>query len=134
MNLIVIEGRLAKDPDTRYYNNDFTVCNFDVAVSRSRKEKDGKKETDYFKCSAFGKQAETIEKYFKKGNVINVIGKMQNKKYIDKDGNKRDGWTVQVSEFNFGLTNKAGTVNESSEQIQNEYEPIESVTDDDMPF
>lgn len=81
MNKVLISGRLTKDVELRY-SNDTAVARFTVAVNRN------KEETDFIPCVAFGKSAETIDKYCIKGSRIVVDGRIQTGSYVKKDGTK----------------------------------------------
>ena len=79
MNLVVLHGRLAKDVESRYSQSATPVAigNFSIAVKKDF-AKQGEQDTDFFNCVAFGKTAENIQKYFKKGDGIIVKGRLQN--------------------------------------------------------
>lgn len=142
MNCINIHGRLTRDPETKYYNGDKTVCKISVAVDRSFKDRDGNAVTDFFNCVCFGKRAEVIEKYFNKGDGISIWGEMQNNRYDDKDGNKRDGWQVQIEKFDFELSRKSDNAQSSTRNTGNANSPIpdgfypidENSEDEELPF
>lgn len=94
MNQITIMGRLTRDPEVKTVgNSDLTLCNFSVAVDR---EYSKEKEVDFFDCVAFRGTANFIGKWFKKGKAIAIVGRMQSRKWTDKDGNKRTSWEVVV--------------------------------------
>ena len=84
MNKTILIGRLTKDPDIRYTesNEPMAVCRFNIAVDRRGKEK----AADFPSCVSFGKNAENISKYFKKGNKIALIGHIQTGSYEGKNG------------------------------------------------
>lgn len=89
MNVVTMMGRLTKDVGLQYYgNNNTAVARFSIAVQRNFKDKDGKYGADFINCQAFGKTAETIEKYFHKGSRILAIGEWRTGNYTDKNGNK----------------------------------------------
>ena len=84
MNSVVLIGRLTKDVDIRYSNNQTAVGRFSLAVDRHDKDKN----CDFINCIAFGKSAENLEKYVKKGNKVAISGRIQTGSYTNKDGNK----------------------------------------------
>ena len=135
MNCINIHGRLTRDVDISYTNSDkpLAIAKFSIAVDRGFKDKNGNRQTDFFNCISFGGQAETIDKYFKKGNGITVQGEMQNNRYEGKDGKMRDKWEIKVDKFDFELSKK---IEESPSKTTDEpYYPIdENVKDEDLPF
>ena len=84
MNSVVLIGRLTKDVDLRYSNNNTAVGRFSLAVDRHDKDKN----CDFINCIAFGKSAENLEKYVKKGNKVAISGRIQTGSYTNKEGNK----------------------------------------------
>ncbi len=136
MNSIIIHGRLTRDPETKFYDGDKSVCKISVAVDRSFKDKDGKPVTDYFNCTCFGKRAETIDRYFKKGAGIIIRGEMQNNRY-EKDGKMIDGWQIKINEFDFGSPSKKDS-SQSAPPDSNApvgFTPVDETTDDEeLPF
>lgn len=87
MNSVNLVGRLARDPDVKYTNGGTTIARFTVAVDR-RFKSEGGPTADFPSVVAFGKTAEFIEKYFKKGQRIGIAGRIQTGSYDDKDGKK----------------------------------------------
>ena len=86
-------GRMVKDTEIKQTSNNSKLCSFTIAVDRRFKDKDGNRQADFINCLAWGKNAEFIGKYFKKGSKIAVIGSIQTRTYADKDGK-----TVYVTE------------------------------------
>ena len=88
MNKVILKGRLVRDPEIRYTAGaeSKAVAKFTIAVDRPRK-KDGESQADFIPCTAFGKTAEMIEKYFRKGQEILLEGRWQTGNY-EKDGHK----------------------------------------------
>ena len=83
------------------YINDLCISTISLAVSRNRKNKEGKYESDFFTVKALGKTGEFVEKYFKKGMKIGIRGKIQNENWTDKDGQKRHRDVIVADEINF---------------------------------
>lgn len=100
MNLIVIKGRLVRDPELRTTQSGISVCNATVAVDRSYK-RDGEPDADFFDCVFWKQGAEFVSKYFTKGKEILVQGSMQSRKYQDKNGNNRVAWEIQNAHAEF---------------------------------
>ena len=96
MNQIVIKGRLTRDPEVRYTQSGKMVCNFDVAVNR----RFDNETADFFRCQAWSKTGEFVQKYFVKGQEILLSGEMQSNA-VDKDGEKRIYWSVNVQIVDF---------------------------------
>ena len=95
MNKIILMGRLTRDAEM--YGQKTKVSRFTLAVDRNY----GENETDFFNCVSFGKQAEFVEKYLKKGIKVLVTGSLQNNSYEDKDGNKVSGVQIITSDIEF---------------------------------
>jgi single-strand DNA-binding protein len=102
LNHISIAGRLTKDPELRRTNTGVAVTSFTVAVDRDFKEKNGEKETDFIECVAWRNTAEFVEKYFSKGKMAIVAGRLQIRSWTDKDGNKRKTAEVVADNVYFG--------------------------------
>lgn len=102
MNKLTLVGRLSKDVETRYSQgaNPTAISRTSIAVDRKIK-RDGEPEADFFNLVAFGKTAEFLEKYFKKGMKIAIVGRVENDNYTDKDGRKVYGTRIVVEECEF---------------------------------
>ena len=87
MNSVELVGRLTRDPDV-YMNGDSVTAKFSIAVNRRFKNREGKHEADFPTIIAFGKTAELVEKYFKKGSAIGICGRIQTGSYTNRDGQK----------------------------------------------
>lgn len=118
-NLVMINGRLARDIDLKYSQGGTAIASFSVAVSRSYKNQQGERETDFINCTAFGKTAENIANYFKKGSMIGIQGEYQNNNYIKDDGTKvyRDHLKVD----NFGFRESKNNNQQQNSQQQNNF-------------
>ena len=87
MNAVELIGRTTKDPDIRYTSSQMCVATFTLAVDRDgRKDENGEKQTDFPRVKVFGKQAENVERYVKKGKLIAVQGSIQTGSYQDRNG------------------------------------------------
>ena len=95
MNKIILMGRLTRDPETRYSQgeNQTAIARFSLAVDR-RFKRQGDAEADFFNCTAFGRQAEFVEKYLKQGTKILLTGRVQNDNYTNRNGEKV--YSVQI--------------------------------------
>ena len=89
LNHIVIMGRMVRDPELRRTGSGIAVASFTVAVDRDFKSDGGDKETDFIDCVAWRHTGEFVSKYFAKGSMIVVSGRLQIRAWTDKDGNKR---------------------------------------------
>lgn len=107
LNHIDIMGRLVRDPEYRTTGSGISVANFTIAVDRDFGNKDGgEKETDFIDCTAWRKTAEFVTKYFTKGRMIVVSGRLQASSYTDKEGNKRRSVIVVADNCYFGDSKK----------------------------
>ena len=130
MNKIILVGRLTKDPEVRSTSAGFQTANFTVAVNRNFKNKDGNYDADFLPCVAFRNTAEFVSKFFKKGSLISLEGRVQTRSYDAQDGSKRYVTEVIVDNVEF-----VGGKNESSNsQPNNDYVDAPSAdVIDDMP-
>ena len=103
LNVITVMGRLTRDPELRRTGSGIAVASFTVAVDRDFAQ-DGKKETDFIDCVAWRQTGEFVSKYFKKGSMIVVKGRLQIRNWNEKDGNKRKTAEVVADNCYFGST------------------------------
>jgi single-strand DNA-binding protein len=99
LNLCQFIGRLGNDPEMRYMPNGEAVCNFSIASSQTWKDKETKEkkeQTEWVRCSAFGKTAEIAGTYLKKGKQCYVSGRMATRKWTDKDGVEKYTTEIKV--------------------------------------
>ena len=107
LNHITIMGRLTKDPELRRTGNGIAVASFTVAVDRDFADKQsGEKETDFIDCVAWRQTGEFVSKYFTKGRMAVVSGRLQIRGWTDKDGNKRRTAEVVADNVYFGDSKK----------------------------
>ena len=101
MNKLILMGNLTRDPEIRYsQGSNMAIARFSVAVNR-RFVRDGDPDSDFFNCTAFGKQAEFVEKYFHKGSRMLLTGRIQNDNYTNKNGEKVYSVQVIAEEIEF---------------------------------
>lgn len=134
MNKVVLVGRLTAKPELRYTNSNTAFLRFTIAVNRNFTSADGKREADFINVVAWRKQAETISKYFDKGNLIAIEGRLQTGSYDDRDGNKRYTMDVALDNFEFvegrnRSQSDSGSINEPSP-----YDYQDSVSVENDPF
>jgi len=101
MNKVYLIGNLTKDPELTETPSGIAVCKFSIAVSRAYSGADGQKETDFFNCTAWRSQAESMAKYQRKGNKIAIVGSIQNRTYEDTKGNKKFITDIIANEVEF---------------------------------
>lgn len=139
MNKVILMGRLTRSPEVRYSQGaePLAVARYTLAVNRRFKRKD-EPEADFIPCVAFGKSGEFAEKYFRKGRLVGVIGRLQVRSWEDKEGKKH--WTTEVivEEPYFAESKKnsnAAAPKEGGQAPADGFYPIdESVEDEDLPF
>ena len=135
MNKIIICGRLVRQPELKTINTGTELCEFTVAVDR-RVAKNAEKVADYFDCTAWEKSGVFVNTYFHKGDGITVEGKMESRKYTDKEGKNRTAWGVRVDnvEFAIGKSNRTDSTETATADKPSDSDFEEVGTDDDLPF
>ena len=119
LNQVVLMGRLTRDPELRRTGSGLAVASFCVAVDRDWPNKEtGEKETDFINCVAWRQTGEFVSKWFSKGSMIVVSGRLQMRNWTDKDGNKRVSAEIVADNVYFGEGKK-----KDSEQTANPYTP-----------
>lgn len=131
---IIILGNLGKDVELRYTSNGLAVGNFSIASTEGVKNKDGdwENQTTWFKCTVWGKQAETCAKNLEKGSQAFVEGSLREEKWTDRDGNEKITLVVNVSDVRF-LNNKK-EMNEPNEPEEKDTKVKSKTKNDDVPF
>ena len=103
LNHIVLMGRLTRDPELRYTGSNVPVASFSIAVDRDfGRGENGEKQTDFINVSAWRQTGEFVSKYFTKGSMIVVSGRLQIRDYTDRDGNRRTAAEVVADNVYFG--------------------------------
>lgn len=124
MNKIILIGRMSKDIEIRYTQNQKEVGSFDLAVNRNYKSANGEYDTDFFKCIAWGNLAKTIHTYTSRGSQIAIEGRVENRKYQANDGTNRYVTEVVVEGVQLLDSKKNNTTTEQEEIYSGE----------DLPF
>lgn len=139
MNIIILMGRLTRDPEIRY-SGDTVIAHYRLAVDR-RFKKEGQPEADFFDCVCFGKQAEFVEKYLHQGTKMVIQGRLQNDNYQDKDGKMvyRDQILIDSQEFAESKSASAGGQTASTKQTQDRpnsetFMSVPDGTEEELPF
>ena len=141
VNKVILIGNLGQKPEMRYTATNSAVANLSIATTESWKDRESgemRDKTEWHKVVFFGKPAETIEKYLDKGSKIYIEGKLQTRKWQDKDGNDR--WTTEIvgNQFNFldsrpaqgdSSMNQSGSSSSSMPQSDNT-----GISEEDIPF
>lgn len=150
MNKVILMGRLVKEPEVRYSQGaePIAVARYTLAVNR-RFKRQGEPEADFINCVAFGKTGEFAEKYFKKGQLVAITGRLQVRSW-DKDGERRYATEVIIEEQHFAEsknsqpaaaeqgrkdTGEGKAAKENGQAPADGFYPInEGVEDEDLPF
>ncbi len=137
MNKVILVGRLARDPETRYTGGGQAVCNFSIATDESYRDRDGalQKKTEWHKIVAWGKLAEIWQQYLVKGSLVFIEGRIQSREWQDKEGQKRTAVEIVAESFRMLDAKKESRGQLPSTQPSS---PMENerpeITDDDIPF
>ena len=122
MNKIILMGRLTRDPEIRYAQgeNQMAIARFSLAVDR-RFKRQGDPDADFFNCTAFGRQAEFVERYLKQGTKILLAGRVQNDNYTNKNGEKV--YSVQIIAEEIEFAESKGSGSQPGGDSQSNYQP-----------
>lgn len=146
MNKVILMGNLTRDPEIRYSQgeNSLAIARFSLAINR-RFSRQGEADVDFFNCTAFGKTAEFVEKYFKQGSRMLLSGRVQNDNYTNKNGEKV--YSVQIiaediefaerksaADQNTGNSNFGGASQEPSSNVGDDFMNIPDGIDEGLPF
>ena len=149
LNVITMVGRLTRDPELRRTNSGTSVGSFTLACDDGRKGPNGEKQTVFIDCALFGKQAETLMKFFHKGSLIGITGRLTQRKYTNRDNVQVTKTEIAVDRIEFvepakdrgedsGFTPDYPGSNGPSSQVNPvaESQNVDAidVTDDDLPF
>jgi single-strand DNA-binding protein len=116
MNKAILLGRLCRDPETRTTSNQTPVSSFTIAIDRPYKDSSGNKQTDFLPVVAWRKLSELVQKYFKKGDRILIVGSIQVRSWDDADGNKHSITEIIADEISFVDSKKDAQTAPQAEQ------------------
>lgn len=146
INQSILQGRLTSNVELNYTGSGMAIASFTLAVERNFKNQEGKRETDFIRCKAFKKTAETIANYFSKGQGVTISGRIQTGRYQNDEGRTVYTTDVIVNEFSFPLSNNNQSNNQTNNR-QNKQQKKQSfdddpfakneeveITDSDLPF
>ena len=102
LNKIAVMGRLTRDPELRHTESGVAVCSFSVACDRDYKAENAEREADFIDVVAWRSTAEFVSKYFAKGRMAVVEGRLQSRKWTDKNGQNRVAWEIIADNVYFG--------------------------------
>ena len=130
MNKVILMGRLTKDPEIRYTQNNMPVASFSIAVNRRFTKENDEVKADFFNVIAWNKTGEFVSKYFKKGQQIAVVGRLQNRNWDDQNGQKHYATDVVAEEVYFAGSKAENNTNNNTENA----ETTEFTATSDLPF
>ena len=128
LNKIILMGRLARDPELKRTTSGTAVTSFSLAVDRDFKSQSGEKETDWIDCVAWRGTAETVCKYFTKGRMMIVAGRLQIRDWTDKDGGKRRSAEVVADNVYFADSKRS----ESNDNQKENFNALSGRLSDDF--
>lgn len=143
INNVVLVGRLTRDPELRTTNSGTSVCSFTVAVDNRQKNPDGTKSASFIPCTAFQQSADNMSKFLKKGSLVGIVGRLNQRSYLNKDNVKVTVIEVLCDSVQFlepkGEGKPVENDNsgfESDVQNQDESKNLDALDlpDDDLPF
>ena len=135
INQTVLTGRITRDLELRYTGTGTAVLSFSIAVERPFKNAQGERETDFIDIVAWRATAENISKYFKKGDGIGIVGRIQTRNYENNEGRKVYVTEVVADNFDFPIQNKNQQQSQSNnQQPQSNSNPFENVGGNNDPF
>ena len=129
MNKCILTGRITKDLDLRYTNNNKPVCNFTIAVNERASE-----DVDFIYCEVWNKKAENLVNYQSKGNLIAVIGRIKEKSYDDKDGIKKYKTYVLVDDIEYLEKKNTDAAANNTIEVDNFEDMGLSIDESNLPF
>jgi single-strand DNA-binding protein len=137
LNKCQLIGNLGKEPEIIHFENGNNLAKFSVATSESYKTQDGQnaESTTWHNVVAWGKLADVIEKWVKKGDKVFIEGKMTNRSWEDKDGNKRSTYELVVQDIILLTPKKPGAPSENVQETRMQKAPEATAeSEDDLPF
>ena len=135
VNRIILMGRMTRDPELRTTGSGKSVTSFTIACERDVKNQDGSRTADFIDCVAWGNTAEFAVKYFGKGRMVIVDGRLQTRDWTDKNRNKRKAVEVVADHVYFGETKVKEEYASPSYSVSNVFREIEDLEDNgDLPF
>ena len=150
LNQVQLIGRLGRDPEVRYMPNGEAVCNFSIATSENWKDANGQKQerTEWHNITLYRRLAEVAGQYLKKGALVFVQGKIQSRKYADKNGIERTAYEIICDSMKMLGDTSGGAQQQAQPPAQNQAQPqppqrqaqakqpVQPVNDveDDVPF
>lgn len=144
VNKVCLTGRVTKNIELKYTQNNIAITNFTLAVTRKFKNQNGEYESDFINCIAYKSTAELLSKYVKKGDLLGIEGRIQTRNYEDKDGKRVYVTEVIVDSIDFLQSRKDESKQETtktenikkklSDDVFSEFGSSIEITDNDIAF
>ena len=144
MNKVCLTGRITKNIELKYNQNNDAITSFNLAVTRKFKNQNGEYESDFINCIAYKSTAELLNKYVKKGDLLGIEGRIQTRNYEDKDGKRVYVTEVIVDSIDFlqsrkdeskqETTKTENTKQKLSDDVFSEFGSSIEITDNDIAF
>lgn len=132
MNVVVLTGRLTKDPEVKEGNTPY--ARFTLAVDRKFKKEGDTQTADFINCVCFNKQAEFVGKFFKKGMKMDLSGRLQTGSYTNKEGTKVNTVDVVADSVEFGESKGSKGGNSTPKADANDFMDVPSDIEEELPF
>lgn len=130
LNKVIVMGRMVRNPELRRTNSGTAVASFTIACDRDFKSDGGEREADFIECVAWRNTAEFVSKYFTKGRMAVVSGRLQTRNWTDKEGNKRKATEIVAESVYFGDSKRKELQSYAAPQ-----EPFAELPDEDeLPY
>lgn len=133
LNHITLMGRLTKDPELRHTGSGVSVANFSLAVERDYKSGEGERETDFIEIVAWRGTADFVTKYFRRGSMAAISGRLQIRSFVDKEGNKRKAAEVVAESIYFAESKRSSEATTQTAAMA-DIVPLPDDDDDGLPF
>jgi single-strand DNA-binding protein len=138
LNKVIIMGNISTEIECKQTQNGTSVCSFNVAVNRYSKDP-GEKKVDFLTVVAWSAKADFVSRYFKKGQAIVVVGRLENREWSDKQGNKRISTEIIAEEISFAGSRETATEAKSEPYVPSAYtsnsQNFEEISSDEgLPF
>ena len=137
MNKVLLVGRLVKDLELRVTPSGMAVTRYTLAVSQNYVDKNGERKADFINCITWGRQAENLSKYCKKGSLISVEGRITNRSYDAQDGTKKYVTEVVAENITFlssNQQNNSSSKNVTQTPTQQSTQTLDEIAKEDDPF
>ncbi len=149
VNSVVLVGRLTRDPELRKTSSGMSVASFTIAVDDSRKGPNGEKVTIFMPVAVWGNMADTVVKFTRKGSLVGVVGRLTQRKYVDRNGSNVTSTEVSANQVEFLESKNArgqddqgfapdqpapGPTNQAKAKEESKNLEAIDIVDDDLPF